>query len=176
MKKWNGIVRVASVSGLFFGLASAIAVAQGTKLWTVSHYDEMERGSSDGVAIRSDGQLEPGPAISVLYQRGGNYIWSIATDTSGDAYAGLGGTSSGAAAVMKIAPDGKSTRVFESKELGVQALRLGSDGHLYAATSPDGKVYRLGNTPTEATVVFDPYQTAEKPKYLWDVVQTGNAI
>jgi hypothetical protein len=31
--------------------------AQGTKLWTVSRYDEMERGTTEGVAIRSDGEL-----------------------------------------------------------------------------------------------------------------------
>jgi outer membrane protein assembly factor BamB len=58
----------------------------------------------------------------------------------------------------------------------VQALRVGSDGHIYAATSPDGKVYRLGATPSEAAVVFDPSMTAEKPKYLWDVVQAGGDL
>ena len=33
------------------------AGAQGTKLWTQSRYDEMERGTADGVAIRNDGRL-----------------------------------------------------------------------------------------------------------------------
>ena len=147
------------------------ARAQGTKLWTVSRYDEMERGTTDGVAIRSDGRIEAGPATSLLYATGGNYVWSVASDAAGNAYVGMGGTAAGGAVVMRVAPDGKATRVFEGKELGVQALRMGTDGHVYAATSPDGKVYRLGATPADAAVVFDSAATEEKPKYLWDVAQ-----
>ena len=52
--------------------------AQGTKLWSVDRYEEMEKGSTEGVAIRSDGTLEAGPATSLLYTTGGSYVWSIA--------------------------------------------------------------------------------------------------
>ncbi len=148
------------------------AVAQGTKLWSVDRYDAMEKGSTDGVAIRSDGRLEAGPATSLLYTTGGNYVWSVAADAAGNAYVGMGGTAAGSAAVMKVAPDGKATKVFEGKELGVQAVRVGADGSVFAATSPDGKVYRIsanGGSPTTATVLFDAAVTAEKPKYLWDI-------
>ena len=31
-----------------------------------------------GVAIRSDGRLEAGPATSLLYTTGKNYVWSMA--------------------------------------------------------------------------------------------------
>lgn len=155
------------------GMFPCTGMTQGTKLWTVSGYDQMERGTADGVAIRSDGRIEPGPATSLLYSTGGNYVWSVAADAAGDAYVGMGGTASGGAIVMRVSPDGKATKVFEGKELGVQALRLGTDGKMYAATSPDGKVYRLGATLADAAVVFDPAQTAEKPKYLWDVVQAA---
>ena len=107
----------------------------------VSRYDEMERGTAEGVAIRSDGRLEAGPAISLLYSTRGNYVWSVAADAAGNAYVGMGGTAAGGAVVMRVAPDGKATKVFEGKELAVQALRMGADGAVYAATSPDGKVY-----------------------------------
>ena len=147
--------------------------AQGTKLWTDSRYDELERGTSDGVAIRSDGRIEAGPATSLLYETGGNYVWSLAADAAGNAYAGMGGTAAGGAVVMRVAPDDKATKVFAGAELGVQSLRLGADGQMYAATSPDGKVYRLGATPADAAVVFNPALTAEKPKYLWDVAQAA---
>jgi outer membrane protein assembly factor BamB len=160
---------------MFSGLGAMAAQAQGTKLWTVSRYDEMERGTTEGVAIRSDGQIEPGPATSLLYQASGNYVWSVAEDAAGNAYVGLGGTAGGGAVVMRVAPDGKTIKVFEGKELAVQALRLGTDGHIYAATSPDGKVYRLGASPADATVIFDPATTTEKPKYLWDVVLAAGA-
>ena len=172
MKMRNGLGLGAAVVVVLGGVLSCIAAAQGTKLWTVTRYDEMERGTTDGVAIRSDGRIEAGPATSLLYTTGGNYVWSVAADAAGNAYVGMGGTAAGGAVVMRVTPDGKAVKVFEGKELGVQALRLGSDGQMYAATSPDGKVYRLGAAPGDAVVVFDAAQTAEKPKYLWDVVQT----
>jgi hypothetical protein len=162
--------------GVLGGVFACGAVAQGTKVWTVTRYDEMERGTTEGVAIRSDGRMEAGPATSLLYQTGGNYVWAVAEDAAGNAYVGMGGTAAGGAVVMRVAPDGKAAKVFEGKELGVQALRLGADGQMYAATSPDGKVYRLGATPADAAVVFDAAATEEKPKYLWDVVQAAGAV
>ena len=36
------------------GLLPGLMSAQGTKLWSVERYSEMERGSADGVAIRSE--------------------------------------------------------------------------------------------------------------------------
>ena len=181
MKMRNGLGLGAAVAVVLCGMLSCMATAQGTKLWTVTRYDEMERGTTDGVAIRSDGRIEPGPATSLLYTTGGNYVWSVAADAAGNAYVGMGGTAAGGAVVMRVAPDGKATKVFEGKELGVQALRLGADGQMYVVTSPDGKVYRLGaagagTAGADATVVFDPAQTAEKPKYLWDVVQAAGSV
>ncbi len=163
------------VTGLVLaaGLLPVLANAQGTKLWSVERYDEMEKGTPAGVAIRSDGRLEAGPATSLLYATGKSYVWSIASDGAGNGYLGLGGTTSGSAVVMKVAPDGKVTQIFAGKELAVQALRVAADGSVLAATSPDGKVYRIvgsgGAAPNAVQVVFDPMTTEEKPKYLWDL-------
>ncbi len=148
-------------------LLPVLAHAQGTKLWSVNSYDEMEKGSADGVAIRSDGQLTAGPSTSLLYATGKNYVWAVGTDASDNAYVGLGGTSANSAAVMRIARDGRATQIFESKELAVQALAVLPDGSVLAATSPDGKVYKIPAAGGAATVLFDPSATAEKPKYLW---------
>jgi hypothetical protein len=150
-------------------LLPGLVRAQGTKLWTVGRYDEMEKGSAEGVAIRSDGRLEAGPATSLLYATGKSYVWSVAADSVGDGYLGLGGTSSGSAVVMKVSPNGEATQVFAGKELAVQALRLLADGSVLAATSPDGKVYRIPADGGTAVMVFDPAGTEEKPKYLWDL-------
>ena len=150
-------------------LLPGLVCAQGTKLWTVGRFDEMEKGSSEGVAIRNDGRLEAGPATSLLYATGKSYVWSLASDAAGNGYVGLGGTSSGSAVVMKVAPDGKAAQFFEGKELAVQALRVLPDGSVLAATSPDGKVYRIPVGGGAATVFFDPSATEEKPKYLWDL-------
>jgi hypothetical protein len=135
----------------------------------VERYDEMEKGSAEGVAIRSDGRLEAGPSTSLLYATGKSYAWSVASDAAGNSYVGLGGTSLGSAVVLKVMPEGKATQIFTGKELAVQALRIAGDGSVLAATSPDGKVYRIPQGGGAAQVVFDPATTEEKPKYLWDL-------
>ena len=162
------------VSGL---IPCGAVVAQGTKLWTVSRYEEMERGTTEGVAIRSDGRIEAGPATSLLYQTGGNYVWSVAADAAGNAYVGMGGTAAGSAVVMRVTPDGKAMKVFEGKELGVQALRVGVgwEGLRCDFAGWEGVSAGRLTAGADAVVVFDAAQTAEKPKYLWDVVQAAGA-
>jgi sugar lactone lactonase YvrE len=88
--------------------------------------------------------------------------------------------------VYRIAPDGKSTVIFQPQELQVQAIVVGKDGAIYAATNPDGKIYRLqrgeatavkpakdekDKTETQglengwsSSVFFDP-----GTKYIWDL-------
>lgn len=143
--------------------------AQGTKLWTIDRYDQMEKGSIEGAAIRSDGRLEPGPAVEMVNNTGKNYIWSLATDSAGNGILGIGGTTANSAAVVKVTPDGKSNTIFSGKELAVQAVRVMPDGTIFAATSPDGKIYRIPSTGGAAVPIFDPATTEEKPKYLWDM-------
>jgi hypothetical protein len=159
------------VTGLAVGcsLLSGWVSAQGTKLWSVERYDEMEKGTAEGVAIRSDGRLEPGPATSLMYESGKSYAWSLASDAAGNGYVGLGGSAAASALVMKVTPAGKATQIFAGKELAVQAVRVAADGSVLAATSPDGKVYRIPADGGAAAVVFDPTVTEEKPKYLWDL-------
>jgi len=150
-------------------MLAGVVRAQGTKLWTVDRYDAMERGTAEGVGIRSDGRLEAGPGKQMLYDTGKSYAWSLATDRDGNGYVGLGGTTAGSGSVMRVAPDGKATKVLETKELAVQAVAVARDGAVYAATSPDGKVYRVAAGGGAGTVIFDPATSEEKPKYLWDL-------
>jgi sugar lactone lactonase YvrE len=157
-------------------LAAPFAHAQGTRLWTVGRYDEMERGSTDAAAIRSDGRIETGPASSLVAATGSAYAWTVAAGPHGEAYLGVGGSSQGSAAVLRITPDGKSTRLFSGPELAVQALRVAPDGTLFFATSPDGKLYWLAPNATSPTVLFDPAATTDKPKYIWDLALLGDSV
>jgi hypothetical protein len=144
------------------------AFAEGTRQWKETGYDEFERGTSRGVAIRSTGQLELAPAFKAIYTSPSTFIWGIAADKDGAVYAATGAP----ARVYRVTPDGKSTVIFEPKELQVQSIALGQDGAVYAATSPDGKVYRITRKPGAAAAVpefaaetfFDP-----KTKYIWDM-------
>lgn len=142
------------------------AFAEGTRIWKESGYEDFERGTARGVAIRSTGQLELAPAFKAIYTSPSTFIWSIASDRNGTVYAATGAP----ARVYRITPDGKSTVIFEPKELQVQAIALDKDGSVYAATSPDGKVYRItrsgkgeGGAPEfTAAAFFEP-----KTKYIW---------
>jgi sugar lactone lactonase YvrE len=144
------------------------AFAEGTRQWKETGYDEFERGTSRGVAIRSTGQLELAPAFKAIYTSPSTFIWGIAADKDGAVYAATGAP----ARVYRVTPDGKSTVIFEPKELQVQSIALGQDGAVYAATSPDGKVYRITRKPGAAAAApefaaetfFDP-----KTKYIWDM-------
>jgi hypothetical protein len=170
MKKLCSTPLVFVIKGLALsGLAlSVVALAEGTRQWKQTSYDDFERGTARGVAVRSTGQLELAPAFKAVYTSPSTFIWSIAADKDGVVYAATGAP----ARVYRIAPDGKAAVIFEPKELQVQAVALGKDGAVYAATSPDGKVYKItrsakaggDNREFNADVFFDP-----KTKYIWDL-------
>jgi WD40 repeat protein len=156
-------------------LLSSVALAEGTRIWQQSKYDEFEKGTARGVAISSDGRLSLAPAFTGLYTSPSAYLWDVASDAEGNVYAAAGSP----ARVYRITPDGKASTIFAPQELSVQALAIDASGALFAATSPDGKVYKIvrgagaankgssqdsGATESSysATVFFEP-----KSKYIW---------
>jgi sugar lactone lactonase YvrE len=122
----------------------SMAFAEGTRSWEQSKFDELTKGTATGVAIRSNGGLELAPTFKSLYATPSTYIWAISADDAGNLYVAAGAP----ARVYRIAPDGKATIIFEPKELQVQALQTAPGGAIYAATAPDGKVYRLEHKPS----------------------------
>jgi hypothetical protein len=168
---------------LSLALFAPVAFAEGTRTWEQSRFEDLIKGTAEGVAFPSEGGLELAPAFKSLTTLSSTYVWSIASDSAGNIYAAAGAP----ARVYRITPDGKSTVIFEPQELQVQALVVARNGIVYAATSPDGKVYRLANTKStgpaspkpnageasknpssngawSASVYFDP-----SAKYIWDL-------
>ncbi len=162
-------------------LLLSFAFAEGTRTWEQSKFEELIKGTTKGVAVRSTGGLELAPAFTALTTTPSTYIWSIAADREGNLYAAAGSP----ARVYRITPDGKSTVIFEPQELQVQSLVV-DKGVLYAATNPDGKVYKVEHraVPTDksskdtkstekltpdsswsSSVYFEPHT-----KYIWDLV------
>ena len=156
-RRLRSAFRFSALAVASVALASLIASAQGTHLWTQSRLEEFEKGTPQGVALTSDGTLRTGPALTELATTPSTYVWSVAVDKAGTAYVGTALP----ATVLRIAADGKVFTLFESKDLSVQVVRLGPDGALYAATLPSGKVFRLKPDATakqdeaSATVIFD---------------------
>jgi hypothetical protein len=127
---------------LFVVSLSLFAFCEGTTLWKQSRYDEFEKGTAKGIAIRSDGRLELAPSFKQVFTSPSTYIWQVVSDQQGNAYLASGSP----ARVYRVTPDGRASIVFEAKELQVQALAIDDQGALYAATSPDGKVYKIARS------------------------------
>jgi hypothetical protein len=157
-------------------LSLSLAFAEGTRTWEQSKFDELTKGTAKGVAVRSAGGLELAPAFKAIATTPSTYIWSIAADQGTNLYVATGAP----ARIYRIAPDGDTVPIFEPQELQVQALVVGKSGVIYAATNPDGKVYRIerraganaakdsqGKISTSefsASVYFEP-----GTKYIWDL-------
>src|SRR5205814_3860643 len=112
-------------------------LAEGTRTWEQSKFEELTKGTAAGVAIRGSGGLELAPAFKALYATPSTYVWAIAADDAGNVYAATGGP----ARVYRVTPDGKSTIIFEPQQPQVQPLRVGPNEVICAATAPEGKVY-----------------------------------
>src|SRR6266850_4879249 len=153
------IVRFFPVSLLLCFLASLPLLAEHTRRWRQSTYEEFLKGVAHGVAVRSDGRLELAPKFTVLADADASYLWSVRLDSKGVLFAAGGSP----AKVFRFDSNGKPTVVFDSADLSAQAIAFSSNGTLYVATSPDGKVYKVSATG-EKSVFFDP-----KTKYIWDL-------
>ena len=152
--------------------------AQGTRLWTQSKIDEFEKGTTQGVALQSDGRLREGPGLREILTTPSTFVWSVASDKRGETYLGTASP----ATVLRIGKDAKPFTLFETKDLSAQVVRMGPDGSLYVATLPGGKVYRLKPDATRkqddssAEVVFNSAQfdaaddkSNVKTHYIWDL-------
>src|SRR5262249_11450923 len=154
-RKW---IVVTITAGFVLGTAS-LAYAEHTRRWKQSTYEEFLKGTTHGVAVRSDGRLELAPKFTQLADADASYLWAVKLDAKGTPYAAGGSP----AKVIRLESNGKATAVFQSADLSAQAIAFDSKGTLYVATSPDGKVYKV-SASGEKSVFFEP-----KTKYIWDL-------
>src|SRR5271156_3655727 len=133
------------------------AHAEHTRYWRQTDFSEFQKGTAKGVAIRSDGKLQPSLKFASFADPNLAYVWALRLNSHGQLYA-AGGSD---AKVLRFDDAGKPTTVFESTELAAQAIAFDAADNLYVGTSPDGKVYQV--TPDGLkSVFFEP-----KTKYIW---------
>ena len=160
-------------------LAAVSAFSEGTRQWEQSKYDDFSDGTTHGVAISSKGYLQLAPAFKLIATTPSSAIWAAAAGPSGDVYLATGTP----AKVYRIPAGGQPTAIFLPQELQVQTLVVDKRGVIYAATNPDGKVYKLERKAGKAaakdekpedwtsSVYFDP-----GTKYIWSLAldDSGN--
>lgn len=168
------MTRTLGLSLLLALLLAPAAVGEGTRTWQRTRFEDFEKGEAKGVAISSDGTLLLAPALQTLATTPSAYLWALTSDAEGNLYAAAGLP----ARVYRVTPGGQVSVLFAPQELQVQALAVAKGGAVFAATAPDGKVYKIerrkapaGVPPAEgvdpdftASVFFDP-----QSKYIWDL-------
>ncbi len=135
----------------------ALLYAEHTRFWRQSESSDFDKGTPNGVAIRSDGKLTPAPKFATYSDPNLAYLWALRMDSRGRVYA-AGGSD---AKVLRFDDPAKPTTVFQSGELSAQAIVFDSHDNLFVGTSPDGKVYKVTPDGQQSTF-FDP-----KAKYIW---------
>src|SRR5580704_2161456 len=116
-------------------MAPLSTLAEHTRRWRESDFSEFERGTANGVAIRSDGKLMPAPKFTSFADPNLAYVGGLRMDARGRICA-AGGSN---AKVVRLNDPAKPTTVFESGELAAKAMVFDSHDNLYVGTSPDGK-------------------------------------
>jgi len=139
------------------------AQASSPKVITYKTQRDFVKGEPKGVSINHRGEIVLAPVIEEQFSTDLAFIWSVVSDNKGNIYTagGNGGQ------VFKVAPDKSSELFFEAPEVQIYALATDGKKHLFVATSPDGKVYRVPfgkKVQPEVAGFFDPEET-----YIWSM-------
>ena len=129
-----------------------------TATWEMNTYQDFLKGRFQGISLDRDGRLTLAPKLETVFSSGQPAIWSIAR---GAGWIHLRRHRPSRARVSDHS-SGASNLVWTSDQPEVFAVAVDAAGVLYAATSPDGKVYRIEKG--KATEFFAP-----KAKYIWSL-------
>lgn len=154
----TSVIAALSLFLAFFSIAP-FAIAGEPVIWETNSRAEILKGEARGVSISDTGAFMLGPSTTQVFNTDQAYIWSSATDPTGNVFLGTGHDGR----IYRVSSDGHGAVFYDAAELDVTALAFGRDGALYAGTSPDGKVYRIG-ADGKAEVFFDP-----PDKYIWSL-------
>ncbi len=132
--------------------------ASQTTTWEMAGSKDFLKGTMSGVSLTWDGLLGPGYRREEVSAPGQPVIWAAERGPDGTVFLGTGYRG----AIYAVRPNGQTELIWNATEPTVFALAVDKRGVLYAATSPNGKIYKIeGETATE---IFDP-----KAQYIWSL-------
>ena len=158
------ILRVSSaLLCAFFGVSAAVYAVE-TKYWQQTEMAEFEKGTLTRLSLSSEGHLTLAPVVTEITDPSITFLWTVARDSKGNLYTGGGSLSASKAKLIAIDTAGKSKTLAELDGMAIQAITIDRQDRVYAATTPDGKVYRIDPSKADAKpeVFYDPHA-----KYIW---------
>ena len=114
-----------------------------TQMWEHSEAADFEKGTLRKLSLSSEGRLTPAPVVREIYDPSVSFLWAIARDSKGNLYAGGGSVGSSKSKLIVVNPAGHAKTLAELDGMAIQAIAIDKQDRVYAATSPDGKVYRV---------------------------------
>ncbi|MGD0578128.1 MAG: hypothetical protein ABSC08_04285, partial [Bryobacteraceae bacterium] len=139
--------------------AATAALAVETKTWIHSEAQEFDKGTLKGRAMSNSGRISLGTKLSERLDAGAGQLWSAAAGVGGRVYAG-----GNEGKIFVADGSGKSKPLATLEGGGTVYALAGAPGGVYAATSPDGKIWRVGEDGKAALV------HAAKAHYVWALV------
>ena len=136
-----------------------------TQVWEHSESADFEKGTLHKLSLSSEGRLMPAPVVRDIYDPSVSFLWTVARDSKGNVYAGGGGVGSSKSKLIVVNAAGQAKTLAELDGMAIQAIAIDKQDRVYAATSPDGKVFRVdaaGTAPGNVDVFYDPHA-----KYIW---------
>lgn len=108
-------------------------------VWREQSHKAFLRGEAHGVSITRDGTVLLAPEVEIAADTGEDFVWALAEGRDRRLYIATGNSGKIFAYNGSEAP----TLLFDSPEVAIFCLALGTDGTLFAGSSPDGIVYRV---------------------------------
>ncbi len=118
---------------------AGVAGAVSPIVWREDTQKAFLKGEPEGVSLTRDGVVTLSPVLEEVADTGEQFVWALAEDGKGRLYIATGNSGK----VFVLDGRGAPDLLFDSPEVAIFSLTVGSDGALYAGSSPDGLIYRI---------------------------------
>jgi len=158
-------MKILSSALLAIFLAVATAKAVKTDRWELKSPQDFMHGKLQQLIVTSGGELRLGYGSTKLGEFA-KEIWCSTVGRDGTIYFGTGSP----AEVYALGRDGRTTKLFEADSIAVTAVAVDSHGNLYAATMPEGKLYKVSTTGKGAATKGDEPFCKLRAPYVWSLI------